>query len=369
MNGEVRLQQVFAADAAEIGALLTQRAIDLASFAAVEGRIDLPDSWTLARRTIEEPVGLTVESEAYLLVVAGRVEFIPTDGGAELIGEGQVRRLDRSAALRTSSGTKSATVVEIAAVPLTEHPVDLDDLPLLRDYYYGYSDRYASVYAAGAPLWEPAEPNDALVHALDKLSIEPCAVIDLGCGEGRDSNHLAALGFDVVGVDVARPALTKARERAAAQGRSNVFLERDICVLADLPRDNFDLAINMGCLHMIPDADLRAAHLARVHDLLKLDGIFLVAHCKERWLDGFFSVPDYESVGPVVPGRVIPRRIRLADGTTTEVMLPLVPYKETPTEQLIDEICRHGFELVADLSSTTAAFGSTTVLALRKRDV
>src|SRR5262249_37711523 len=161
-------------------------------------------------------------------------------------------------------------------------------------------------------------------------------VIDLGCGEGRDANYLASLGFEVVGVDVARPALARARERAAALPVSVTFLERDICVLANLPRDRFDLAINMGCLHMLPDSDLRAALLTRVHELLAPDGLFLVAHCRERWLDGFFSVPDYESVGPVVPGRVIPRRIRLEDGSTTEVMLPLVPYKETPTDELIE---------------------------------
>jgi hypothetical protein len=128
------------------------------------------------------------------------------------------------------------------------------------------------------------------------------------------------------------------------------------------------LAINMGCLHMLPDSNLRSAHLRRVREILDPGGLFLVAHCRERWLDGFFSVPDCESVGPVVPGRVIPRRIRLENGETIKLMLPLVPFKESATSELISEICAHGFSLVADLSGRTEAFGNTSVLALRRDD-
>ncbi|MDQ1013290.1 SAM-dependent methyltransferase [Streptomyces sp. V4I23] len=360
----------------ELGALLTRGSVDIDSFSSLQERICLPNGRTLAKRCITDPVCLTARDESFLIVLSGRGEFIPLsdEASAELVGEGQVRRLEQgtSVGIRPSTGTTMCTVAEISAAPdaLIESPERISEIavvPPLRDYYYGYSDRYASVYAAGAPLWEPPEPNEALVQALETMSIEPCSVIDLGCGEGRDSNYLATQAFDVVGVDVARPALTKARERASALDTQATFLERDICVLADLPREEFDLAINMGCLHMIPDSDLRSAHLKRVHEILAPGGLFLVAHCRERWLDGFFSVPDYESVGPVVPGRAIPRRIRLEDGSTTELTLPLVPYKESSTSELIDEICGHGFSLVSDLSRRTAAFGSTTVLALRKR--
>ncbi|MEU7277908.1 methyltransferase domain-containing protein [Streptomyces sp. NPDC045431] len=377
----ISLRSVLAPDTSwnELRSTLTTGSVDIDSFAALEEARCLPDGRTVARRCIDGPVCFTVSDEAFLLVVSGRVELVALAGHAsdgpsgEVVGEGQVRRLVPGAAagIRPSASTDTAVVVEVSNVPgaLKEQPESLPrlaEVPALPDYYYGYSDRYARVYEAGAPLWEPPEPNEALVHALETMGVEPCSVIDLGCGEGRDANYLAGRGFDVVGVDVARPALTKARERAAAQGVEATFLERDICVLADLPRQRFDLAINMGCLHMIPDSDLRSAHLKRVHELLAPGGLFLVAHCRERWLDGFFSVPDYESVGPVVPGRVIPRRIRLEDGSTTELMLPLVPYKESPTSELIDEIRVHGFELAADLSSRTAAFGSTTVLAMRK---
>ncbi|MFJ8646848.1 class I SAM-dependent methyltransferase [Streptomyces sp. NPDC093546] len=374
----ISLKSVLAPDTAwsELRSTLATGSVDTDSFAGLEEARCLPDGRTVARRCIAGPVCFTVSDEAFLIVVSGRVELVTLadEASGEVVGEGQVRRLVHgvAAGVRPSAHTDTAVVVEVSNVPgaLKEQPESLPrlaEVPALPDYYYGYSDRYARVYEAGAPLWEPPEPNEALVHALEVMGVEPCSVIDLGCGEGRDSNYLAGRGFDVVGVDVARPALTKARERAAAQGVGPTFLERDICVLADLPRQRFDLAINMGCLHMIPDSDLRSAHLKRVHELLAPDGLFLVAHCRERWLDGFFSVPDYESVGPVVPGRVIPRRIRLEDGSTTELMLPLVPYKESPTAELIDEMNAHGFTLAADLSSRTEAFGSTSVLALRKR--
>jgi SAM-dependent methyltransferase len=43
-------------------------------------------------------------------------------------------------------------------------------------------------------------------------------VLDLGCGEGRDSVFFAERGFDVTGVDIARSGLSKAERLASARG-------------------------------------------------------------------------------------------------------------------------------------------------------
>jgi SAM-dependent methyltransferase len=43
-------------------------------------------------------------------------------------------------------------------------------------------------------------------------------VLDLGCGEGRDSVFFAERGFDVTGVDIARSGLSKAERLACARG-------------------------------------------------------------------------------------------------------------------------------------------------------
>src|SRR4029077_17771737 len=53
-------------------------------------------------------------------------------------------------------------------------------------------------------------------------------ILDVGCGEGRNSVWLAGLGCDVTGLDVSPLALDKARRLAAGQGVPVQFVETDV---------------------------------------------------------------------------------------------------------------------------------------------
>ena len=52
-------------------------------------------------------------------------------------------------------------------------------------------------------------------------------MLDIGCGTGGHSLLLAERGYDVVGVDLSPAMLERAREKAAAAGRSIEFVEGD----------------------------------------------------------------------------------------------------------------------------------------------
>lgn len=267
-----------------------------------------------------------------------------------------------------------ATLLEIALVPsgtgekrVFSHRAlaGAEEVETPMDYYYGYDDRYQRVYEEGAELWETAEPNEPVVEFLQRYDIAGKKVLDLGCGEGRDSVYMARLGGDVVGVDVSRAALEKARNRAQSEGLSCQFLERDVIYLRGVEDHFIDLAVNMGCLHMLSDKEHRVRHLRRVYEVLKPGGMLLLAHCQRDWLKGFYSIPDYEAVGPVIPGRVIERRIRVANGTKM-VPLPLLPFSESRSDNLIQLLEQAGFQNVEALESDTYAFGNTAVLIARK---
>jgi SAM-dependent methyltransferase len=232
--------------------------------------------------------------------------------------------------------------------------------------YWGYEDRYRQVYEAGAALWETPDPNEAVVSLVESGAIQDGSkIIDLGCGEGRDTIYLSRCGYSVLGVDVSPTGLDRARQRAQVNGLPCRFLERDVLYLRGIPDNEFDWALNMGCLHMIPDDDLRARHLRRVREVLRPGGLFLLAHCRDSWLHGFFSVPDPAAVGAAIPGRVIPRRIRLP-GRTAMLPLELLPYCERESDGLCAELAAAGFEIATDWCSDTAAFGNTAVIMAAK---
>ena len=114
-------------------------------------------------------------------------------------------------------------------------------------------------------------------------------------------------------VDISAAALAKGRQRARQEGLTCRFVEDDVLSLKNFGPAEFDLALDMGCLHMLVEPTHRAQYLRRVYEILKPGGSFLIAHCREKWLQGFFSVLHYDEVvasGPIEPGRVIERRIR-----------------------------------------------------------
>ena len=75
-------------------------------------------------------------------------------------------------------------------------------------------------------------------------------VLELGCGEGRDSVYFASCGCDVTGVDVSAAGLHKAERLARAHGVKARWLRGDAA--HDVPAGPFDLVYSCGAIHYIP---------------------------------------------------------------------------------------------------------------------
>jgi SAM-dependent methyltransferase len=80
-------------------------------------------------------------------------------------------------------------------------------------------------------------------------------VLDLGCGAGSTTLHVAERGFDAYGVDIAPPAIAWAKENARHQ---NACAQFSVCSGTDLrlvQDDFFDLVLDGHCLWMVLGAD------------------------------------------------------------------------------------------------------------------
>ena len=75
-------------------------------------------------------------------------------------------------------------------------------------------------------------------------------VLDLGCGEGRDSVFFAELGAVVTGIDLSPEGVEKARRLARARG---VRVRWRVGPMLDmLPAGTFDLVFSCGSIHYVP---------------------------------------------------------------------------------------------------------------------
>ena len=72
-------------------------------------------------------------------------------------------------------------------------------------------------YLDGPAPWDIGEPQPAIVGLAGEGALAG-AVLDAGCGTGENALHVASLGLQVLGVDVAQTAVSIARETAARRG-------------------------------------------------------------------------------------------------------------------------------------------------------
>ena len=85
---------------------------------------------------------------------------------------------------------------------------------------------------------------------------QPKHILDFGCGSGDSTTELAAIGYDVLGIDVSPELIALAAERARLDGVVDraKFLAVD-GTTATLPKEAFDLVLVQAVLHHVDLAE------------------------------------------------------------------------------------------------------------------
>ena len=117
------------------------------------------------------------------------------------------------------------------------------------------------------------DPNEDLVELVEQRKILPPAkVLELGCGNGRNSNYLAAQGFAVDAVDFSESAINIARENADKLDLSVSYRCSSIFDL-DFSDKSYDLVYDSGCFHHIAP-HRRPSFLSILVQTLRRGGMF-----------------------------------------------------------------------------------------------
>jgi cyclopropane fatty-acyl-phospholipid synthase-like methyltransferase len=145
-------------------------------------------------------------------------------------------------------------------------------------------DQMEAIYGEMPPKkipWNMETPPDILTDKVDKKIIEPCTVLELGCGAGNYCIYLAEKGFTVTGIDISEKAIELAKENALKKKVECAFIAAD--VLGDLNGigEPFDFAYDWELLHHIFPED-RKKYVKHVHRLLKAGGRYLSVCFSEK---------------------------------------------------------------------------------------
>jgi SAM-dependent methyltransferase len=156
--------------------------------------------------------------------------------------------------------------------------LDRDDLRHITEVTLGDYDRNADRFWQGTRDHDVSQNTAALLDALDGPG--PFAILDLGCGPGRDLATFRALGHEAVGLDGAPRLVAMARAHAGCEVWQQDFLA------LDLPPARFDGVFANASLFHVPRQELPRV-LRALHATLRPRGVLFASNPRGADAEGW----------------------------------------------------------------------------------
>lgn len=150
---------------------------------------------------------------------------------------------------------------------------------------------------SAAEFWEGTRDHDVSQNIAALLrhvrGAPPFAILDFGCGPGRDLKAFTALGHVAIGLEGAERLAAMAREYSGCQVWQQDFLK------LDLPDERFDAVFANASLFHVPAAELPRV-LGELHATLKPEGVLFSSNPRgqneEGWNRGRYGAyHDHEA--------------------------------------------------------------------------
>ena len=162
--------------------------------------------------------------------------------------------------------------------------LDRHELRKIADHTLEHYNRRAEAFWEGTRDHDVRQNIDALLNAID--GEPPFAVLDFGCGPGRDLKTFAALGHQAVGLEGS----AKFAEMARIHSGCEVW-QQDFLAL-DLPDQRFDGVFANASLFHVPGQELPRV-LKELRSCLKARGVLFSSNPRgdnsEGWNDGRYG--------------------------------------------------------------------------------
>ena len=119
-------------------------------------------------------------------------------------------------------------------------------------YYAAYEERYRTAHKNGVS-WSSDRSSPIVMEVIRKYGIRPGqSLLEIGCGEGRDSRAVLEGGYSLLATDISPEAIAYCRKTMPEYENSFRVLD----CLSDDPDARFDFIFAVAVVHMlVPDAD------------------------------------------------------------------------------------------------------------------
>ena len=132
-----------------------------------------------------------------------------------------------------------------------------------------------NIYNTGNMAWGNTVAN--FLKEVEIMFPKDCTILDLGCGNGRNSAYLDTKGFNVTGLEFSNSAIGQAKQRCNAK-----FIQEDLINNDYWNAESADIIIDFGFFHFYPSSS-RDRYLKNVNRILKKGGLYI--NESGRWAD------------------------------------------------------------------------------------
>ena len=130
----------------------------------------------------------------------------------------------------------------------------------------GLDERFRGDYLAFFEAYDAAryQMEGHIPRCLDALNVGDTRVLEIGLGQGAESEGLIRRGARWTGIDLTPEAIRRVSLRLKLHGLSYEGITQASATAIPFPDESFDLVFSHGVLHHIPDIDVAQAEIARV---------------------------------------------------------------------------------------------------------
>jgi SAM-dependent methyltransferase len=135
------------------------------------------------------------------------------------------------------------------------HPCGESQVEELSSDYEGFFRRYDAFRY---------QREGHILRRLDAIDFRGKQVLEIGLGQGADSEQIIRRGATWSGIDISAESVSRVSTRLQCRGLGYARLERASALELPFPDDRFDIVFAHGVLHHIPDVLRAQREIARV---------------------------------------------------------------------------------------------------------
>lgn len=139
-------------------------------------------------------------------------------------------------------------------------------------YYKAYNERYKAIHEKGYS-WAGHVPSSIVLETIHKYNLSPAQeILEIGCGEGRDSKAVLQAGFQLTATDISEEAIRYCKANFPEFASRFQILD----CLADKLNNRYDFIYAVAVIHMLVLDEDRDGFYHFIHAHLNPEGLALI---------------------------------------------------------------------------------------------